>query len=91
MAEDAFRADLYFRLSVHQIDIPPLRERKEDIPVLVAFFAAEAADSLGKKPPEAPPELLTCSPIITFPATCGSCGPWSSMQWRAIRPDRCWR
>ena len=67
MAEEAFRSDLYFRLSVHQVDIPPLRERKEDIPVLVAFFAAEAADSLGKNAPEAPPELLTLLANYHFP------------------------
>ena len=68
IAEDAFRSDLYFRLSVHQVDIPPLRERKEDIPILVAFFAAEAAESLNrKKTPEAPPELLTLLSNYHFP------------------------
>ena len=67
MAEEAFRSDLYFRLSVHQVEIPPLRERKEDIPVLVAFFAAEAAEALGKKPQEAPLELLTLLANYHFP------------------------
>ena len=67
MAEEAFRSDLYYRLSVHQVDIPALRERKEDIPVLVAFFAAEAADSLGKKALEPSPELLTLLANYHFP------------------------
>ncbi len=67
MAEEAFRSDLYYRLSVHQVDVPPLRERKEDIPVLLAFFAAEAADSLEKKPIEAHPELLTLLANYHFP------------------------
>ncbi|MCP4377853.1 MAG: sigma-54-dependent Fis family transcriptional regulator [bacterium] len=67
MAEETFRSDLYFRLSVHQVNIPPLRERKEDIPLLLAFFAAEAADSLGKKPTEPPPELLTLLANYHFP------------------------
>jgi DNA-binding NtrC family response regulator len=67
MAEDAFRSDLYFRLSVHQVDIPPLRERREDTPVLLAFFIAEAAESLGKQPPEAPPELLNLLANYHFP------------------------
>jgi DNA-binding NtrC family response regulator len=67
MGEEAFRSDLYYRLSVHQVDIPPLRERKEDIPVLVALFATEAAESLGKTPPEASPELLTLLANYHFP------------------------
>jgi len=67
MAQEAFRSDLYFRLSVHQVEVPPLRERKEDIPVLVAYFVAEAAGSLEKKAPEAPPELLTLLANYHFP------------------------
>ena len=67
MAEETFRSDLYYRLSVHQVEIPPLRERKEDIPVLVAFFAAEAAESLGQEAPEASPELLTLLANYHFP------------------------
>ncbi len=67
MAQEAFRSDLYFRLSVHQVEVPPLRERKEDIPVLVAYFSAEAAGSLEKQAPEAPPELLTLLANYHFP------------------------
>jgi DNA-binding NtrC family response regulator len=67
MAEEAFRADLYYRLSVHQVDIPPLRRRKEDIPALTTYFAGEAARSLDKKPVEVPPELLTLLVNYHFP------------------------
>ena len=67
MAEETFRSDLYYRLSVHQVDIPPLRRRREDIPALIAFFSAEAAASLDKKAPEAPLELLTLLDNYHFP------------------------
>lgn len=67
IVEETFRSDLYFRLSVHQVEIPPLRERKEDIPALLSFFIAEAAESLGKKPPEPLPELLTLLTNYHFP------------------------
>ena len=67
MAEGRFRQDLYYRLSSHQINVPPLRERREDIPLLVAHFLEEAARSLGKIVPEPTPELLTLLSVYHFP------------------------
>ncbi len=46
--EGKFREDLYYRLNVINIHIPPLRERKEDIPVLVDYFLGELNQKLGK-------------------------------------------
>lgn len=67
MSRGRFRSDLYFRLSVHQIAVPPLRERKEDIPPLLEHFINAAAMSMHKKAPVAPPELLTLLGTYHFP------------------------
>jgi two-component system response regulator PilR (NtrC family) len=48
MAEGRFRDDLFFRLNVIQIFVPPLRERRDDIPVLAAHFAEKFAEKHGK-------------------------------------------
>jgi transcriptional regulator with PAS, ATPase and Fis domain len=53
-----FRDDLYFRLNVVKISIPPLRERKEDIPLLGAYFLKRHRDALASSIQELPPELL---------------------------------
>lgn len=62
-----FRRDLYYRLSTHHLHIPPLRERKEDLPLLVETFLAEAAASLGKKKPIVPPALIALLSNYNFP------------------------
>ncbi|MCX8034329.1 MAG: sigma-54 dependent transcriptional regulator [Thermodesulfovibrio sp.] len=62
-----FRKDLFFRLKAHHVHLPPLRERKDDIPVLLDHFITEAAISLGKKPPKYPEELIILLTNYIFP------------------------
>ena len=62
-----FREDLYFRLRTHHIHLPALRERKEDIPLLVSHFLKQSAEALGKKVPTPPPELFTLLETYHFP------------------------
>ncbi len=51
VAEKRFRNDLFHRLSVLRIDVPPLRERPEDIPLLANFFLEEQCREIGKRIP----------------------------------------
>ncbi|MEN8245535.1 MAG: sigma-54 dependent transcriptional regulator [Thermodesulfobacteriota bacterium] len=62
-----FRNDLFYRLCAHRISIPPLRQRKEDLPVLVSHFLDLAARTLEKKKPTPPVELVTLLSTYHFP------------------------
>ena len=58
LEEKTFREDLYYRLNVVAIDIPPLREHKEDIPALVDFFLKKFAREASSPPPTIAPQAL---------------------------------
>ncbi len=62
-----FRNDLYYRVCTHQIQIPPLRERKEDIPLLLHHFLEKSAEQLNKKTPTVPKELQVLLMNYDFP------------------------
>jgi two-component system nitrogen regulation response regulator GlnG len=62
-----FRKDLFFRLNTHRIQLPPLRDRKEDIPYLLEKFLGKAAEELGKKIPALPPQIYTLLASYDFP------------------------
>jgi DNA-binding NtrC family response regulator len=58
LEEGTFREDLYYRLNVVAIDIPPLREHKEDIPALARFFLKKFASDSGIPPKSITPEAV---------------------------------
>lgn len=66
-AEGSFRRDLYYRLISHHVELPPLRRRPEDIPLLLEHFLAETANTLGKRIPTVPQQLYTLLAAYSFP------------------------
>jgi DNA-binding NtrC family response regulator len=62
-----FRRDLYFRISVVPIRTPPLRERMEDLPLLVAHFVERTASELGIRVPEVSPAAIDALSRRTWP------------------------
>ena len=67
VAEGKFREDLFYRLSVIRIHVPPLRERREEIPHLSTFFLREASDRLGKPGVRLSPETLDLFDAFPWP------------------------
>src|SRR6266496_2980330 len=62
--EGRFREDLFYRLNVITVELPPLRQRKEDIPLLVEFFLKKYAEENGRSTPRLSPEALR--PLIAY-------------------------
>ena len=62
-----FREDLYYRLNVVNIQIPPLRDRKEDIPLLVDYFIKKYCTSMNKPPASIDPTALKRLQEFNFP------------------------
>ena len=58
LCENSLRSDLYYRLNTFQIEVPPLRERKQDIPPLIASFLRQFAQQLGKPEPDIVPDAF---------------------------------
>ena len=62
-----FRSDLYYRLNVFPIDVPPLRDRRDDIPLLVHYFANKYARRMGKQIESIPNETMDALSRYSWP------------------------
>ena len=68
VAKNEFREDLYYRLSVIPITVPPLRDRREDVPLLVNHFVKKYAGGAGRNIARVEPESLSaCWRNIDWP------------------------
>jgi len=82
---DNFRSDLFYRLNVVPLVLPPLRERREDIPGLAAHFAAKAAEKHGRATPQLGPELIDSLHEYEWP---GNVRELENMMERLVLLDR---
>jgi transcriptional regulator with PAS, ATPase and Fis domain len=80
-----FRKDLYYRLCDHHIHIPPLRERMEDLCLLLDHFLTKASTALSKSRPTPPEELLTLLSSYHFP---GNLREMESMVFDSVSSHR---
>jgi transcriptional regulator with GAF, ATPase, and Fis domain len=67
MAEGRFRRDLYYRLSVFPIQVPPLRERREDIPLIAWSFVERRRADLGRRVEQIPREVMDALTAYDWP------------------------
>jgi two-component system response regulator AtoC len=88
--EGRFRDDLYYRLNVIPIRLPPLRERPGDLPDLLGHFLGSFAARYGRAAPIAPPELLAAARAYPWPGNVRElrnlCERAVLMGWAAVAP-----
>lgn len=82
---NGFRRDLYYRLHTHHIRVPPLRERRDDVPLLLDHFLEKASKALEKDVPTPPRELLDLLDAYHFP---GNIRELESMIFDAVSNHR---
>ncbi|MDD5599237.1 MAG: sigma-54 dependent transcriptional regulator, partial [Victivallaceae bacterium] len=83
--DEKFRNDLYYRISTHHIEIPPLRDRSDDIILLLNFFISKVAKELGRKEPDYPMELVKMLKSYSFP---GNVRELEAMVYDAVVSNR---
>ncbi len=88
--EGRFRDDLYYRLNVIPLKLPPLRERPGDVPSLMEHFLRSFAERYGRQAPIAPPELLSAAQAYPWPGNVRElrnvCERAVLMGWPAVAP-----
>lgn len=67
VARKEFRSDLYYRLNVFPIELPPLRDRRKDIPELISHFVRDFARRIGRTMLQIPPETMAAFTSYSWP------------------------
>ena len=83
-----FRADLFYRLNVVPLVVPPLRERPADVPSLVMFFLAQFAKRFGKRIETVPPETMTAADRLCLAGEHPRAAERHRARGRAVPGDR---
>ncbi len=88
--EGRFRDDLYYRLNVIPIRLPPLRERTSDLPALLEHFLGSFAKRYGRQPPIPPPNVIAAAQAYPWPGNVRElrnlCERAVLMGWAAVAP-----
>jgi PAS domain S-box-containing protein len=92
VSEGTFRRDLYYRINVLNIDLPPLRERKADIPLLTQQFVDQFSGSRGKKIIGVSSAALECLMAHNYPGNVRELEniiehAWVMCRWQVIEPE----